>query len=65
MRLLVANVKIKQSEIVASDNRSIKSLSAFKEKYGKRVGRGIVLHHGEIHLEDNILWLPYYMASVL
>ena len=35
-------------EVMSGENRSIKSLTAFKEKYGKKEGRGIVLHHGEI-----------------
>ena len=57
--------KLVPIEVKSGESRSIKSLLAFKEKYGKRVGRGIVLHHGEILLKDDILWLPYYMASVL
>ncbi len=52
-------------EVKSGEKKSIKSLTAFKEKYGKKVGGGIVLHHGEIRVEENLLWLPYYMASVL
>lgn len=57
--------KLVPIEVKSGENRSIKSLIAFKEKYGKKVGRCIVLHHGEIRREDNILWLPYYMAAVI
>lgn len=57
--------KLVPIEVKSGENRSIKSLTAFKEKYGKKVGRCIVLHHGEIRREDNILWLPYYMAAVI
>ena len=49
----------------SGEKKSVKSLTAFKEKFGKKVGRGIALHHGEIRPEENILWLPYYMAAVL
>lgn len=52
-------------EVKSGEKKSIKSLTMFKEKYGKKVGRGIVLHHGEIRVEENTLWLPYYMAAVL
>lgn len=57
--------KLVPIEVKSGENRSIKSLTTFKEKYGKKVGRCIVLHHGEIRREDNILWLPYYMAAVI
>ena len=57
--------KLVPIEVKSGEKKSIKSLTAFKDKYGKKVGRGIVLHHGEIRVEDNLLWLPYYMASVL
>ena len=57
--------KLVPIEVKSGENRSIKSLTAFKEKYSKKVGRCIVLHHGEIRREDNILWLPYYMAAVI
>lgn len=49
----------------SGEKKSVKSLTAFKEKFGKKAGRGIALHHGEIRPEENILWLPYYMAAVL
>ena len=57
--------KLVPIEVKSGEKKSIKSLTAFKDKYGKKVGRGIVLHHGEIRVEENLLWLPYYMASVL
>lgn len=57
--------KLVPIEVKSGEKKSIKSLTAFKEKYGKKVGRSIVLHHGEIRVEETLLWLPYYMASVL
>jgi len=57
--------KLVPIEVKSGEKKSIKSLISFKEKYGKKVGRGIILHHGELRVEENLLWLPYYMASVL
>ncbi|MDO4936949.1 MAG: AAA family ATPase [Sutterellaceae bacterium] len=57
--------KIVPIEVKSSNSSSIKSLLKFKEKFGKRVGDGIVLHHGEIKCQDGIWFLPYYMATVL
>ena len=45
--------------------KSIKSITKFKASFGTGIGKGIVLHHGEIKQEDNMLWLPYYMATVI
>lgn len=57
--------KIIPIEVKSGGNRSTKSLNRFKEVFGKKVGMGIVFHHGEIKQEENTLWLPYYMAAVL
>ena len=52
-------------EVKSGENKSIKSLKKLKESFGKRIGDGIVLHHGEIDIKDGVLYLPYYMASLL
>lgn len=36
-----------------------------KQQFGKRVGTPIVLHHGEVQKKEEVLYLPYYMASLL
>ena len=57
--------KIIPIEVKSGQTRSILSLRRFKEKFGKRIGIPIVLHHGEVMKKDEVLYLPYYMASVL
>lgn len=57
--------KIVPIEVKSGKSRSILSLQRFKEKFGKRVGTATVLHHGEVMQKDEVLYLPYYMASVL
>ena len=52
-------------EVKSSGSSSITSLKRLKEVYGSRIGESIVLHHGEVKNEDGILYLPYYMATVL
>lgn len=57
--------KITPVEVKSGDHKSIKSITKFMDSFGNRIGKGIILHHGEIKKEDNMLWLPYYTASVI
>lgn len=57
--------KIVPIEVKSGSSASIKSLQKFKAIYGKHIDTPIVLHHGEVKLQDDVLFLPYYMASVL
>ena len=57
--------KVIPLEVKSGRSNSILSLTRFKEKFGKRIGDAVVLHHGEIKKQDGIWFLPYYMASVL
>lgn len=57
--------KIVPIEVKSSGSSSIKSLLRFKEKFGKRIGQSIALHHGEIKCQDDVWYLPYYMATLL
>ena len=57
--------KVCPIEVKSGDNKSLKSLVRFKEAFGKKVGTRYVLHSGEIKREDDIVFLPYYMASQL
>ena len=52
-------------EVKSSSSASLISLTRCKEKFGNRIGDGIVLHHGEVKREGNFVYLPYYMATVL
>lgn len=46
--------KIVPIKVKSSGSSSIKSLVRFKEKFGKRIGEAIVLHHGEIKRQDDV-----------
>ena len=57
--------KVVAVEVKSGKSDSIKSLLKLKEKFGNRVGDGIVLHHGEVERREGVWYLPYYMATVL
>ncbi len=57
--------KVIPIEVKSGENKRISSLNRLKERFGKRIGNGIVLHHGEISVKENIVYLPYYMAAIL
>ena len=63
--LIRKNSKINPIEVKSGDHKSLSSIKKLRETYEKRIGNGIILHHGEIKQEENILWLPYYMAPVI
>ncbi len=63
--LIRQHKKIIPIEVKSGASKSIVSLKRFKEKFGKRVGTPIVLHHGELKREAEVVYLPYYMASVM
>ena len=56
-----------QRPVEAKSGKSfaVKSLHNFKDKFTNRVGLQYVLHDGDIQREGEIVYLPYYMASVL
>lgn len=63
--LIRKNSKINPIEVKSDDHKSLSSIKKLRETYEKRIGNGIILHHGEIKQEENTLWLPYYMAPVI
>lgn len=63
--LIRNNNKVIPIEIKSGKNKSIISLRKFKDKFGKKIGEGVVLHHGEIKKEGDMIYLPYYMAPLL
>lgn len=44
---------------------SIKSLTRFKTKFSDKVGMQYVLYDGDIKRDGNLIYLPYYMASII
>lgn len=57
--------KVCPIEVKSTNNYTISSLMKFKNMYTKKIGRSYVLHNGDIKVEDNIIYLPYYMAFCL
>ena len=57
--------KVCPVEVKSGGSRSAKSILRFKEKFGRKVGMGYVLHAGEIRQEQGLTYLPYYMAPLL
>ncbi len=63
--LLRDGKKILPVEVKSSDHFTTKSLVNFRTVYSDKVGRGIVLHDGDVKKDGEITYFPYYMASVL
>lgn len=63
--LIRQNNKVCPIEVKSTNNYSITSLKKFKNMYIKKIGRAYVLHNGDIKVEDDIIYLPYYMAFCL
>lgn len=57
--------KIIPIEVKSSVANSISSLKKFKEMYSNRIGLQYVLYDGDIKRNGEIIYLPYYMASVI
>ena len=57
--------KVVPVEVKSGGKKELKSIERLKATFGKRVGNGIVLHHGELIDHDGIQFMPYYMAPFL
>ncbi len=57
--------KIVPVEVKSSSSFTIKSLVDFRKVYSDKVGRGIVLHEGDIKKDGEITYLPYFMVCIL
>ena len=63
--LVRRNNKIVLIEAKSSDSNSIDSLIKAKKMFSKQISKSIVLHEGDIKVDDNITYLPYYFAFVI
>ncbi len=63
--LIRHNNKVCPIEVKSTNNYTISSLLKFKNTFNKKIGSLYVLHNGDIKVEDNIIYLPYYMAFCL
>lgn len=57
--------KVCPIEVKSSDNYTTKSLQIFKKTFSNKIGTLYVLHNGDVKREENIVYLPYYMAFCL
>jgi len=57
--------KVIPIEVKSSSAESIKSLKIFKKTFSNKIGIQYILYDGDIKREDEIIYLPYYMASVI
>ena len=57
--------KINIIEAKSSKSNSIKSIDYVKTTYPKRIGKCYILHDGDIKIEKELIYLPYYFASLI
>ena len=57
--------KIIPIEAKSGKEYTVKSLEKFKKKFSNKVGLQYVLHEGDIKRENEIVYYPYYIASIL
>ena len=57
--------KIFPIEVKSKDKYSTVSLNKFKEKFSKRIGGCYVIHPKNLKVEENVVYLPAYMAFCL
>ena len=63
--LIRRNNKIIPVEVKSSSASSISSLKKFKELFNTKVGLQYVLYDGDIKKDGEIVYLPYFMASII
>ena len=57
--------KIVPIEAKSGKQYTTKFLLKFKEKFTNKVGMQYVLHEGDLRVEGEVVYLPYYMAAIL
>lgn len=68
--LLTKNKLTSRKNIIPIEVKSGKryltnSLDKYRKKYSQQVGSAIVLHDGDLRVEDEVTYLPVYMAGLL
>lgn len=52
-------------EVKSSNKISLTSLNKFIKKYNEQLAIAYVIYNGEFKIENNIIYIPYYMAISL
>ena len=63
--LIRENKKVVPIEAKSGKSFAIKSLKNFKKKFSDKVGAQYVLYDGDIKRDEEIVYLPIYMAAVM
>lgn len=63
--LIRKDKKVVPIEVKSGRELAAKSLRNFKTKFSDKVGFQYVLYDGDIKREDEVIFLPYYMAALL
>lgn len=62
---LTSRKNIAPVEVKSGKKYLVNSLDKYRKKYTQQVGEAIVLHDGDIKEEDEVVYLPVYMAGLL
>ena len=57
--------KVVPVEVKSGREFAVKSLQNFKTKFSNKVGLQYVLYDGDVKRDNEVIYLPYYMAAVL
>ncbi|MBQ3369316.1 ATP-binding protein [bacterium] len=63
--LIRKDKKVIPIEVKSGRELAAKSLRNFKTKFSDKVGLQYVLYDGDVKREDEVIFLPYYMAAIL
>lgn len=63
--IIVQDKKLNPIEVKSGDYKKHTSIDRFKKKYKKNVGNRYILHTKDLKVENDIIYLPLYMAIFL
>ena len=63
--LIREGMKVTAIEVKSTKRFTTKSLHDIKKSFNNRIGRQLVLYDGDVKQEDGIIYLPYFIASLL
>lgn len=63
--LIRKDKKVIPIEVKSGSKYTTKSLERFKKKFSNKIGLQYILHEGDIKREGEIIYYPYYIASIL
>ncbi len=63
--IITSRHNVSAIEVKSGKNYTISSLNKFKNKYKSYLDVSYVIHTGDFKIENNIIYLPIYMTSLL